>query len=58
LEAERLSATRLRLSSEWARKKEQLVGRIQERYGIAKDDADRQADNWARTLDDLKAGSE
>jgi uncharacterized protein YjbJ (UPF0337 family) len=47
--------------SDWqtvAGKKDQLVGRIQERYGIAKDEADRQADNWARTLDDLKAGSE
>lgn len=39
-------------------KKEHLVGRIQERYGIAKEEADRQADTWARTLDDLKAGKE
>lgn len=47
--------------SDWqtvAGKKDQLVGRIQERYGIAKDEADRQADNWARTLADLKAGGE
>lgn len=47
--------------SDWqtvAGKKDQLVGRIQERYGIAKDEADRQADTWARTLDDRKAGSE
>jgi uncharacterized protein YjbJ (UPF0337 family) len=27
--------------------KDQLVGRIQERYGIAKDEAQRQADEWA-----------
>ena len=33
-----------------AGKKDQLVGRIQERYGIAKDEADRQADEWAKTL--------
>jgi len=32
-------------------KKDQLVGRIQERYGIAKDEAERQADEWSRTLD-------
>lgn len=31
-------------------KKDQLVGRIQERYGISKDEANRQADEWARTL--------
>ena len=35
-----------------AGKKDQLVGRIQERYGVAKDEADRQADEWARTLDE------
>ncbi len=28
-------------------KKDQLVGKIQERYGIAKDEAERQADEWA-----------
>ena len=33
-------------------KKDQLVGRIQERYEVARDEADRQADEWARTLDD------
>jgi len=33
-----------------AGKKDQLVGLIQERYGIAKDEADRQADEWAKTL--------
>jgi len=41
--------------SDWqtiAGKKDQLVGRIQERYGIARDEADRQADDWARKLDE------
>ena len=36
--------------SQIAGKKDQLVGRIQERYGISKDEANRQADEWARTL--------
>jgi uncharacterized protein YjbJ (UPF0337 family) len=27
-------------------KKDQLVGRIQERYGLAKDQAERDVDNW------------
>jgi uncharacterized protein YjbJ (UPF0337 family) len=31
-------------------KKDQLVGRIQERYGIAREEAERQADEWSRTL--------
>jgi uncharacterized protein YjbJ (UPF0337 family) len=31
-------------------KKDQLVGRIQERYGIAKTEAEKQADEWARAL--------
>jgi len=26
--------------------RDQLVGRIQERYGMAKDDAERQVDDW------------
>jgi uncharacterized protein YjbJ (UPF0337 family) len=30
-------------------KKDQLVGRVQERYGIAKDEAERQVDDWERT---------
>jgi len=37
--------------SDWdqvAGKKDQLIGRIQERYGISKDEAQRQADEWAR----------
>jgi len=33
-----------------AGRKDQLVGRIQERYGIARDAAQQQADQWARTL--------
>jgi len=28
--------------------KDQLVGRIQERYGIARDEAQRQVDEWNR----------
>jgi uncharacterized protein YjbJ (UPF0337 family) len=35
-------------------KKDQLVGRIQERYGIAKDEASRQADDWAKSMDDAE----
>jgi len=31
-----------------AGKKEQLVGRIQERYGIALAEAEKQADEWSR----------
>ena len=30
--------------------KDQLVGKIQERYGISKDEAQRQADDWSRSL--------
>jgi len=33
-----------------AGKQEQLVGRIQERYGIAKDEAERQVKEWAGRL--------
>jgi uncharacterized protein YjbJ (UPF0337 family) len=29
-------------------KKDELVGRIQERYGIAMEEAERQVDEWAR----------
>ncbi|MBK8906813.1 MAG: CsbD family protein [Rhodospirillales bacterium] len=28
--------------------RDKLVGRIQERYGIAKEDAERQVDDWGR----------
>src|SRR4030081_1010420 len=31
-----------------AGKKDQLIGRIQERYGISKDEAMKQTDEWAR----------
>ena len=31
-------------------RREQLAGVIQERYGVAKEDANRQIDNWARDL--------
>jgi uncharacterized protein YjbJ (UPF0337 family) len=30
-------------------KRDQLVGRVQERYGIAKDEAERQVAEWERT---------
>jgi uncharacterized protein YjbJ (UPF0337 family) len=30
--------------------KDQLVGKIQERYGIQKDEAQRQVEDWNRTL--------
>jgi len=30
-------------------KRDELVGRIQERYGVARDDADRQVKDWERT---------
>lgn len=33
-------------------KKDELVGKIQERYGTAKDDAAREADEWSKTLDE------
>ena len=38
-----------------AGKRDQLIGRIQERYGIAKDEAQSQVDEWHRTQD---AGNE
>lgn len=34
-----------------AGKRDQLVGRVQERYGITKEEAQKQADEWARTLE-------
>jgi uncharacterized protein YjbJ (UPF0337 family) len=37
-----------------AGKKDQLVGRIQERYGIKRDEAQKQADEWARALKEDK----
>ena len=32
-------------------KRDELAGRIQERYGIAKDEAERQIDDWGRSTD-------
>jgi len=32
-------------------KRDQLVGTIQQRYGIAKDEAERRVDQWANELD-------
>jgi uncharacterized protein YjbJ (UPF0337 family) len=34
--------------------KDQLVGKIQERYGIAKAEAEEQADKWSRALQATK----
>lgn len=31
--------------------KDQLIGRIQERYGIKKEEAQRQVDDWNKTID-------
>ena len=33
-----------------AGRKDEIVGMIQERYGIAKDEASKQADEWAKAL--------
>lgn len=33
-----------------AGKRDQLVGKIQERYGIAKDEAERQVDDWSARM--------
>jgi uncharacterized protein YjbJ (UPF0337 family) len=50
------------LRSQWAKltdddvqnlqgKKDQLVGKIVERYGVAKDDAESQIDTWLQRID-------
>ena len=31
-------------------KREQLLGRVQERYGIAKDEAEKQLNEWEKTI--------
>jgi uncharacterized protein YjbJ (UPF0337 family) len=31
-------------------RREQLVGKLQERYGIARDDAERRADSWIQAI--------
>jgi uncharacterized protein YjbJ (UPF0337 family) len=38
-----------------AGKKDQLIGRIQEHYGIARAEAEKQADDWSRALEQSKA---
>lgn len=41
--------------SDWQQiqgKRDQLVGKVQERYGITREEAQKQADEWARTLQD------
>ena len=35
-------------------KREQFAGRLQERYGIAKDEAERQLDEWQKTVNEPK----
>jgi uncharacterized protein YjbJ (UPF0337 family) len=37
-----------------AGKKDQLIGRIQVRYGVAKAEAEKQADEWSRALTESK----
>jgi uncharacterized protein YjbJ (UPF0337 family) len=32
-------------------KKDELIGRIQERYGISREEAQRQADQWSRDIE-------
>jgi uncharacterized protein YjbJ (UPF0337 family) len=40
-------------------RRDQLVGKLQERYGIAKEEAEKQIDDWSRTVavDDKGAAS-
>jgi uncharacterized protein YjbJ (UPF0337 family) len=38
-------------------KRDELAGRIQERYGIAKDEAERQIDDWTRSSDFETSGT-
>ena len=33
-------------------KREEFAGRLQERYGIARDEADRQLDEWQRSVNE------
>jgi uncharacterized protein YjbJ (UPF0337 family) len=35
-----------------AGRREELAGKVQERYGLAKDAARKQVDDWARSADD------
>ena len=36
-------------------RREQLAGRIQEAYGVSKDEVDRQIKDWEGTLDEVEA---
>jgi uncharacterized protein YjbJ (UPF0337 family) len=38
-------------------KRERLVGRIQERYGVAREEAERQVDQWSGALQDIVEAS-
>jgi uncharacterized protein YjbJ (UPF0337 family) len=38
-----------------AGRREALIGKIQERYGIMRDEAKKQVDEWAATLEDPEA---
>jgi uncharacterized protein YjbJ (UPF0337 family) len=41
-----------------AGKREQLAGRIQESYGIARNEAQKQADEWAKSLKEHERAEE
>ncbi|MBS1177191.1 MAG: ral stress protein CsbD [Proteobacteria bacterium] len=41
-----------------AGRREQLAGKIQERYGIAKDEADKQVSEWVTKADDSWFGKD
>jgi uncharacterized protein YjbJ (UPF0337 family) len=41
-----------------AGKKDQLVGRIQERYGVAKAEAEKQVDEWSRAMKQPESDSQ
>lgn len=34
-----------------AGKRDQLIGRVQERYGYAREEAEREVDDWGRSVD-------
>jgi uncharacterized protein YjbJ (UPF0337 family) len=36
-----------------AGRREELIGRIQERYGVVHEEAERQADEWLKTLKEV-----
>jgi uncharacterized protein YjbJ (UPF0337 family) len=37
--------------------RDKFIGKLQERYGIAKEEAQKRADEWAKTLTDHEAAS-